>query len=64
MRQGGDSYYVLVDKDGNVYKKEDFVETYVVEFDSWEDAEEELTYLIDIEDLKEEDGWHVERHRW
>ena len=65
MRQGGDSYYVLVDKDGNVYQKEDFVDTYVVEFDSWEEAEEELAYLLDTEeDFNEEDGWHVERHRW
>ena len=65
MRKGGDSYYVLVDNDENVYTQDDYIECeYVVEFDSWEEAEEELQYLIDEEILDEADGWHVERHRW
>lgn len=64
MRQGGDSYYVLVDTNGDVYETEDYIDTYVAEFDTWEDAEEELDMLIADEVLDEKDGWHVERHRW
>ena len=64
MRRGGDSYYVIVDKDGNEYEREDFVDKYIVDFNSWEEAEEELQYLIDEGILDEADGWHVERHRW
>ena len=65
MRRGGDSYYVLVDNDENVYTQDDYIECeYVVEFDSWEEAEEELQYLIDEEILDKADGWRVERHRW
>ena len=64
MRRGGDSYYVLVDNDENVYTQDDYIECeYVVEFDSWEEAEEELQYLIE-EILDKADGWRVERHRW
>lgn len=65
MRRGGDSYYVLVNKDGNVYEDSNFTgDTWTVEFDSWEEAEEELNYLVDVNGLNKEDGWHVERHRW
>jgi hypothetical protein len=65
MRRGGDSYYVLVDNQDEVYTQDDYIEgEYVVEFDSWEEAEEELQYLIDEEILDEADGWHVERARW
>ena len=65
MRRGGDSYYVLVDNDENVYTQDDYIECeYVVEFDSWEEAEEELQYLIDEEILDRADGWRVERRRW
>ena len=65
MRRGGDSYYVLVDNDENVYTQDDYIEgEYDVEFDSWEEAEEELQYLIDEEILDRADGWRVERHRW
>lgn len=65
MRRGGDSYYVLVDKDENIYTQDDIIEgELIVDFDSWEEAEEELQCLIDEEILDEADGWHVERHRW
>ena len=65
MRRGGDSYYVLVDNDENVYTQDDYIEgEYTVEFDSWDEAEEELQCLIDEEILDPNDGWHVERHRW
>ena len=65
MRRGGDSYYVLVNKDGEEYTVDDIVEgEMVVDFDSWEEAEEELAYLIEEEELDHNDGWHVERHRW
>ena len=64
MRRGGDSYYVIVDKDGNEYEREDFIDKYIVDFNSWEEAEEELAYLIEIEELDPNDGWHVERARW
>lgn len=65
MRRGGDSYYVLVDKDGNEYTVDDIIEgEMVVDFDSWEEAEEELAYLIEEEELDPNDGWHVERVRW
>ena len=43
------------------HKKEDFIDTYIVEFDDEDDAEDELAYLIE---LNPNDGWHVERHRW
>ena len=65
MRRGGDSYYVLVDNDENVYTQDDYIEgEYVVEFDSWEEAKEELQYLMDEEILDRADGWRVERRRW
>jgi hypothetical protein len=65
MRHGGDSYYVLVNKDDDAYTIDDIVEgEYVVDFDSWEEAEEELKYLLEEEELDEADGWHVERCRW
>lgn len=64
MRHGGDSYYVLVDKDGNEYEQEDAFDTYVLDFDSWEEAEDALEELIADETLDESDGWHVERVRW
>ena len=65
MRRGGDSYYVLVNKDGEEYTVDDIIEgEIVVDFDSWEEAEEELAYLIEEEELDPNDGWHVERARW
>ena len=65
MRKGGDSYYVLVDNDENIYTQDDIIEgEMIVDFDSWEEAEEELQYLLDEGELDEADGWHVERHRW
>ena len=65
MRRGGDSYYVLVDKDENIYTQDDIIEgELIVDFDSWEEAEEEWQCLIDEEILDEADGWHIERHRW
>lgn len=65
MRRGGDSYYVLVNKDGEEYTVDDIIEgEMVVDFDSWEEAEEELAYLIEEEELDLNDGWHVERARW
>ena len=65
MRRGGDSYYVLVNKDGDVYEQEDYLGfTYTVDLDTWEDAEEVLQQLIVDEELNPNDGWHVERHRW
>ena len=65
MRRGGDSYYVLVDKDGNVYEQEDNLGfTYTVECDSLEEAEDTLQMLVADEALDEKDGWHIERYRW
>ena len=65
MRKGGDSYYVLVDKDGETYTVDDIVEgEMILDFDSWEEAEEELNYLLDAGEIEEDEGWHVERHRW
>ena len=65
MRHGGDSYYVLVNKDGVEFTRDDIIEgEYIVDFDSWEEAEEELQYLFDEGELFEVDGWHVERARW
>lgn len=65
MRRGGDSYYILVNKDGEEYTVDDIVEgEMILDFDSWEEAEEELAYLIEEEELDPNDGWHVERHRW
>ena len=65
MRRGGDSYYVLVNKDGEEYTVDDIIEgEMVVDFDSWEEAEEELAYLIEEEELDPNDGWHGERVRW
>jgi len=64
-RHGGDSYYVLVNKDGDVYETEDFVGfTTVLDFNDWDEAQECLDILIADEELDENDGWHVERHRW
>ena len=65
MRRGGDSYYVLVNKNDELYTEDDTIEgEMVVDFDSEKEAEEELKYLLDEGELDEEDGWHVERHRW
>ena len=64
MRHGGDSYYILVNKKDEAFEIVDIADTYTAEFDSWEDAEEELKYLIEEEVLDEADGWHVERCRW
>lgn len=65
MRRGGDSYYVLVNNKDEVYTIDDICEgKLVVEFDTWEDAEDELEELIEEEELDKADGWHVERHRW
>lgn len=64
-RKGGDSYYVLVNNQGEEYTVDDIVEgEMILDFDSEKEAEEELQYLIDEEELDEADGWHVERHRW
>ena len=65
MRHGGDSYYVLVNNKNEEYTVDDIIEgEYIVDFDSWEEAEEELQYLFDEGELFEVDGWHVERARW
>lgn len=60
-RQGGDSYYVLVNSQDEIYSN-DWGDT--IDFNSWEEAEDELQELIAEERLTEQDGWHVERHRW
>lgn len=65
MRKGGDSYYVLVNKDGDTYTVDDIVEgEMILDFDDADEAEEELQYLLDEGELDEADGWHVERYRW
>lgn len=65
MRKGGDSYYVLVNNQGEEYTVDDIVEgEIIVDYDTEEDAEEALSYLIEDGELEEADGWHVERHRW
>ena len=65
MRRGGDSYYVLVNKDGDTYTVDDIVEgEMILDFDNTDEAEEELQYLLDEGELDEADGWHVERYRW
>jgi len=64
-RRGGDSYFVLVDKDGNEYTVDDIIEgEMILDFVSEEDAQAELDYLLEEEELDPADGWHVERHRW
>ncbi len=64
-RRGGDSYYVLVNKDNEIYTVDDICEgEMIVDYDTEEEAEEELKYLIQEEELDPEDGWHVERRRW
>lgn len=64
-RKGGDSYYVLVNNQGEEYTVDDIVEgEIIVDYDTEEDAEEALSYLIEDGELEEADGWHVERHRW
>ena len=64
MGKGGDSYYVLVNNKDEAYEDSDYTGcTWTVEFNTWEDADTELSYLLDVNGLKEEDGWHVERHR-
>ena len=65
MRKGGDSYYVLVNNDGEEYTVDDIIEgEMIIDFDDETEAEEELKYLIEEGELDEADGWHVERHRW
>jgi hypothetical protein len=65
MRHGGDSYYVIVNKDNVEFTRDDIIEgEYIVDFDSWEEAEDELRYLIEDGELDAADGWHVERARW
>jgi hypothetical protein len=65
MRIGGDSYYVIVNKDGDAYTVDDIIEgEMVLDFDDEDEAEEELQYLLDEGELDEADGWHVERYRW
>ena len=65
MRKGGDSYYVLVNNKNEEYTIDDIIEgEMIVDFDSWEEAEDELKYLLKEEELDEADGWHVERARW
>lgn len=65
MRRGGDSYYVLVNNKNEKYTVDDIIEgEMIVDFDSWEEAEEELNYLLKEEELDAADGWHVERARW
>jgi len=64
-RRGGDSYYVLVNNNGDVYEQEDFTGfTYVVDFDDEQEAQDMLEEFIETEELDPADGWHVERHRW
>lgn len=65
MRMGGDSYYVLINNQGEEYTVDDIIEGEIlVDFDTEEDAEESLYYLIEQGELDEADGWHVERHKW
>ena len=64
-RQGGDSYYVIVNKDGDEFTRDDIIYgEYIVDFNTLEEAEEELQNLFDEGELYEVDGWHVERCRW
>lgn len=64
MRIGGDSYYVLVNNQGEEYTVDDIIEGEIlVDFDTEDDAEESLYYLIEQGELDEADGWHIERHR-
>lgn len=65
MRRGGDSYYVLVNSQGEEYTVDDIVEgEMILDFNTAEEAEEELEYLLNEGELDQTDGWHVERHRW
>ena len=65
MRKGGDSYYVLVNNQGEEYTVDDSVEgEMILDFHTEKEAEEELQYLLDEGELEEADGWHVERYRW
>ena len=65
-RNGGDSYYVLVNNNDDIYETEDPITGYtsVLDFDDWDEAQDCLDILIADEELDEKDGWHVERHRW
>ena len=65
MRRSGDSYYVLVNNQGEEYTVDDIIEgEMILDFDDENEAEEELQYLLDEGELDEADGWHVERYRW
>lgn len=65
MRQGGDSYYVLVNNKDEIYTLDDTIEGEMIcTFDTEKEAQEELIYLLESDELDPDDGWHVERHRW
>lgn len=64
-RHGGDSYYVLVNNQGEEYTVDDTIEgEMLLDFDTEEEAKDELKYLLEEGELEEDEGWHVERHRW
>lgn len=65
-RNGGDSYFVLVNNNDDIYEQEDPITgyTYVLDFDDEDEAKECLDILVADEELDPIDGWHVERHRW
>lgn len=59
-----ESYYVLVNNKDEVYKDSDYTgSTWTVEFNTWEDADTELSYLLDVNGLDKKDGWHVENRK-
>ena len=62
-RSSSGRHCVLVDKNGQIYSYDDFYESFVMEFESEEDAQEELNHLIEEEVLDANDGWHPEWHR-
>lgn len=62
MRRGGDSYYVLVNKEDEEYTVDDIIEgEMILDFNTWKEAEDYLKQLLDEGDVEETDGWHVER---
>ena len=62
--RGGDSYYVLVNKNDEAYEIDDYTGCETLKFGSWEEAEEVLKEYLEDEMLDESEEWHIERWRW
>lgn len=62
----GQDYYTIVNNKGEELEEMDPITGYkeIMKFSSEEEALDTLSYFIEEEWLKSEDGWHVERERW